>query len=94
MNGAFIARRQALALALLLGGGLASAQSGAPVRLLVGYPAGGPVDSAARLVAPVLAREIGMPVVVDDRPGVPWVGGPEVLAAQAARDRDMWATVT
>ena len=69
MNGPFIARRHALVLALLLGSGLASAQSGAPVRLLVGYPAGGPVDSAARLVAPVLAREIGMPVVVDNRPG-------------------------
>ena len=69
MNRFFSARRHALALGLVLGGGLAFAQSGAPVHLVVGYPAGGPVDSAARLLAPVLARELGMTVVVDNRPG-------------------------
>ena len=50
--------------ALALIGALASvggswAQSTAPIRLLVGYPPGGPVDSAARLFAPVLSRELG-----------------------------------
>ena len=70
MNRSFIARCRALAFGLLLAaGGPVFAQSGAPVRLVVGYPAGGPVDSAARLLAPVLAREIGTPVVVDNRPG-------------------------
>jgi len=63
-----IARRAALvAGALLLAAG-AAAQT-APVRLVVGYTAGGPVDTAARLFAPVLARELGTQVIVDNRPG-------------------------
>ncbi|MDO9612190.1 MAG: tripartite tricarboxylate transporter substrate binding protein [Serpentinimonas sp.] len=40
-----------------------------PVKLVVGYAAGGPVDAAARAFAPVLSRELGQPVVVDNRPG-------------------------
>jgi len=47
----------------------AGAQDSTPVRLLVGYAAGGPVDQAARIIAPVLARELGAPVVVENKPG-------------------------
>ena len=48
----------------------ANAQSATqPIRLLVGYTAGGPVDGAARLIAPALSRELGAPVVVENRPG-------------------------
>ena len=39
------------------------------VKLIVGYVAGGPVDAAARLFAPVLSRELGQTVVVENRPG-------------------------
>ena len=45
-----------------------TAQSG-PVRLLVGYAAGGPVDASARQFAPVLAKELGQNVVVENKPG-------------------------
>lgn len=45
------------------------AQTPATVRLLVGYAAGGPVDAAARQFAPVLARELGANVVVENKPG-------------------------
>lgn len=42
----------------------------APVlKLIVGYAAGGPVDAAARAFAPVLARELGQPVIVENRAG-------------------------
>lgn len=40
-----------------------------PVRLLVGYSAGGVSDILARLLAQNLADRLGQPFVVDDRPG-------------------------
>lgn len=65
---AWLAGAAALALAAP---GLAFAQAagGAPVKLIVGYAAGGPVDSAARVFAPVFSRELGQPVVVENRVG-------------------------
>ena len=59
--------------------GLASAQT-APLRLLVGYAAGGPVDAAARLFAPALARELGQSVVVENRPGAGGVLAGDLVA--------------
>lgn len=41
----------------------------ATIKLIVGYAAGGPVDAAARVFAPVLSREIGQAVVVENRAG-------------------------
>jgi tripartite-type tricarboxylate transporter receptor subunit TctC len=70
MNRSRITRRLALGMgALLLAASHAAAQTSSPVRLLVGYAAGGPVDAAARLFAPVLAKELGTQVIVDNRPG-------------------------
>lgn len=54
--------------------------SGTPVRLVVGYAAGGPVDSAARQFAPVLSRELGRQVLVDNRPGAAGLLGAEAVA--------------
>ncbi|MCR6479390.1 tripartite tricarboxylate transporter substrate binding protein [Variovorax sp. ZS18.2.2] len=39
------------------------------IKLVVGYSAGGPVDGAARLLAPALSQELGTQVIVDNRPG-------------------------
>lgn len=47
----------------------AHAQTAPTVHLLVGYTAGGPVDTAARVFAPVLARELGAQVIVENKPG-------------------------
>ena len=56
--------------AALLCAANAGAQNAQPIRLIVGYSAGGPVDSAARLFAPALAKQLGTQVLVDNRPGV------------------------
>ena len=39
---------QALLIAMLAAGGAASAQSGRPVKIIVGFPAGGGTDAIAR----------------------------------------------
>ncbi|MDO8699788.1 MAG: tripartite tricarboxylate transporter substrate binding protein [Rhodoferax sp.] len=59
---------------------LAQAPSGQVVKLVVGYAAGGPVDAAARLFAPALARELGQTVVVDNRPGAGGAMGGDSVA--------------
>ncbi|WP_423199085.1 MULTISPECIES: Bug family tripartite tricarboxylate transporter substrate binding protein [unclassified Cupriavidus] len=49
-----------------------------PVRLVVPYAAGGPVDTLARALSAQLSNVWGQPVVVDNRPG-----GNEVIGAAA-----------
>jgi tripartite-type tricarboxylate transporter receptor subunit TctC len=58
----------------------ALAQPGKPIRILVGFPAGGGTDGIARTLAERLKDELGAPVVVENRAGA---GGQ--IAAQALK---------
>lgn len=69
MTIATMTRRSAVLTALALAAGASFAQGAGNVRLIVGYAAGGPVDAAARLIAPVLGKELGANVVVENKPG-------------------------
>lgn len=40
-----------------------------PIRMVIGFPAGGGADNTARLYGDALSRELGQPVIVDNRPG-------------------------
>ncbi len=54
-----------------------------PVRMLVGYAAGGGADALARVVAGKLGDALGQPVVVDNRPGAGATVAADALAKSA-----------
>jgi tripartite-type tricarboxylate transporter receptor subunit TctC len=52
-----------------------------PLRLVVGFPPGGPNDLLARIIAPGVAERLGRPVVVENRAGA----NGEIAAASVAK---------
>lgn len=54
-----------------------------PVRLIVGFPAGGPADIFGRALAQGMASELGQPVVVENIAGVGGVLGVDRVAKSA-----------
>lgn len=59
------------AAACMSGGGAALAADfpDRPIRMVIGYSAGGPTDIIARVVAKHMGEHIGQPVVVENKPG-------------------------
>ena len=81
-------RKIAFVLVLLAAGGHAAAQTvrpaGAdypsrPIRIVVGYPAGGPTDVLARTVAQKLGEAWSQQVIVDNRAGASGMIGAELV---------------
>jgi tripartite-type tricarboxylate transporter receptor subunit TctC len=82
-----LTRRQALAATAALATGPAFAQAGypnRPVKFIVPFPAGGPVDTTARAMAQKLGDLWGQPGVVDNRAGAGGIVGAEIAAKQPA----------
>jgi tripartite-type tricarboxylate transporter receptor subunit TctC len=90
-----LGRRLLLALLGLWCAGALAAESypSRPVTLIVPVAPGGPVDIAARVVAPELARLLGQPVTVDNRPGASQKIGIQALL-RAPRDGYTIATLS
>jgi tripartite-type tricarboxylate transporter receptor subunit TctC len=83
-----VTRRAAAALAA--GAALASGGSRAqanwpdrPVRLIIGYPAGGPTDFGGRLLQDPLQQLWGQPLVIENRAGASGIIATEVVAKSA-----------
>jgi tripartite-type tricarboxylate transporter receptor subunit TctC len=51
-----------------------------PVKLMIGFPAGGPLDAHARLLADRLGALLGQPVVIDYRAGAGGTVGADLVA--------------
>ncbi|MGJ7607710.1 Bug family tripartite tricarboxylate transporter substrate binding protein [Variovorax sp. LT1R20] len=52
-----------------------------PITLVVGFPAGGGADTVARIVSDKLAKVLGQPIVIDNKPGA----GTTIASDQVAR---------
>lgn len=55
-----------------------------PVRILVGYPPGGGMDTIARVLAPKLSEALGQQFVIENRPGASGGVAAEALASSPA----------
>ena len=56
---------------------------GRPIRIIVGYAAGGGNDLVMRVVAPKMAEGLGQPVIVENKPGAQSIVAAEYVAKAA-----------
>jgi len=72
----------ATATALVQGIGAATAQTYPvkPIRVVVPFPAGGGIDTVARILTPKLSESLGQPAVVDNRVGASGTIGTEAVS--------------
>ena len=95
-----LTRRLALAAPLLLPAAAVRAQGNAqgnwpdrPIRLVVAFPAGSVTDTLMRHLSEPLGRDLGQPVIIDNRPGGSGVVGTD-SAARSAPDGHTWCVLS
>ncbi len=76
------------ALALASTPALAQSDKG-PIRMLVGFPAGGTIDVVARILADHLKDELGTTVIIESKPGAGGLIAAQALKAAPADGRTM-----
>ncbi len=74
---------------LLVGAALLCASAAAqyptkPIRLVIPFPGGSSSDNFARVIMPPLAKELGQPVIIDNRPGADGAIGAEAVIKSPA----------
>ena len=62
------------------------------IRMVVPFPAGGGIDTVARVIAPKLAESLGQPVIIDNRVGASGTVGTEAVAKAAPDGYTLLAT--
>ena len=71
-------------LALASGAAVAQTYPDRPIRMVVPFAAGGGADLVARAIAAPLAKRLGQPVIVDNRPGAGGTTGADAVAKAPA----------
>jgi tripartite-type tricarboxylate transporter receptor subunit TctC len=61
-----------------------------PIRILVGYPAGGGVDLIARLLGEPMKTTLGQTVTVENRPGASAMLATQAVATAAPDGHTLW----
>ncbi len=92
---AFPAARQWLHAAVLgtaLGCASSAMAQSEMTRLLVAFPPGGPVDFIARSMSQQLAKELGHPVIVENKPGANGAIAADSVIRSAPDGKTLWLT--
>src|SRR5262249_20425356 len=74
------------ALLLVATGAFAQAFPSKPITLIVPWPAGGSSDLYLRKLAEIASRQLGQPMVIENRPGGSGVNGPVTMTKTARPD--------
>jgi tripartite-type tricarboxylate transporter receptor subunit TctC len=65
---------------------LAQGYPNRPITLIVPWPAGGPTDTHHRKLAELASRQLGQPIIIENKPGAAGMIGPAGMARTAAPD--------